>query len=136
MANHCKDDREYDGESKEVFEKDLDETEDFLKACYKKAGKKKNGSWFRAPSGKMSKVMEEALLERGMTNVMMDCYGKSETVKDDENEISPTYPPPTPRSLQLQSPNRRRSPHPRPALRRLLHFEGGHGWQHHHPTLS
>ena len=82
LANHCKDDREYDAELKEVFEKDLDETEEFLKVCYAKAGKKKTGAWFRAPSGKMSKAMEEALEERGMTNVMMDCYGNDPHIPD------------------------------------------------------
>eukprot|EP00520_Triparma_pacifica_P002198 CAMPEP_0118641928 /NCGR_PEP_ID=MMETSP0785-20121206/5569_1 /TAXON_ID=91992 /ORGANISM="Bolidomonas pacifica, Strain CCMP 1866" /LENGTH=304 /DNA_ID=CAMNT_0006533457 /DNA_START=9 /DNA_END=923 /DNA_ORIENTATION=+ len=82
LCNHCKDDREYDSESKEVFEKDLDETEEFLKDCYAMMGKEKVGAWFRAPSGKMSKAMEEALAERGMTNVMMDCYGNDPHIPD------------------------------------------------------
>ena len=82
LGNHCKDDREYDNESKEVFSKDLDETEDFLLSCYALAGKSKVGKWFRAPSGKMSKVMGEALEERGMTNVMMDCYGNDPHIPD------------------------------------------------------
>jgi len=71
LANHCKDDREYDEDPPESFEADFDETNKFI---LRMSGKK-SCKWFRAPSGKCSDAMLSVLRKRGAVHVMLDAYG-------------------------------------------------------------
>ena len=77
LGNHCADDREYDNDTAEAFELDLDLTSDYIRKLTGKPSK-----WFRAPSGKLSSRMQSVLTKKGMTHVMLDCFANDPHVPD------------------------------------------------------
>jgi len=79
LANHCREDREYDEDAAESFEHDLDATDDFIRRM---TNSNQQCRWFRAPSGNVSPAMEMVLQKRGMINVMLDCYANDPHIPD------------------------------------------------------
>ena len=70
LANHCEEDREYDGDTAESFEQALVRTDAFIR----RFDPVSVGRWFRAPSVSVSRAMEGVLARRGMQHVVCDCY--------------------------------------------------------------
>jgi len=81
LGNHCADDCEYDTHSAQAFEADLTATSTFIQ---KLNNSKKPPKWFRAPSGKLSPTMQTVLHEKGIVNVMLDCYSNDPHIPDAE----------------------------------------------------
>jgi peptidoglycan/xylan/chitin deacetylase (PgdA/CDA1 family) len=72
LGNHLREDLSghYCNLSKEEFERDLHDTNkilDSIEDC-------PNTHWFRAPQGRMSLAMKQAVAEAGMKSVLGDCY--------------------------------------------------------------
>lgn len=78
-ANHCLEDREYDKDTAESFEHDLDLVDTFIRKITKTDQQCK---WFRAPSGNISPTMHAVLERKKMVNVMLDCYANDPHIPD------------------------------------------------------
>eukprot|EP00658_Telonema_sp_P-2_P010085 TRINITY_DN13797_c0_g1_i3.p1 TRINITY_DN13797_c0_g1~~TRINITY_DN13797_c0_g1_i3.p1 ORF type:complete len:291 (+),score=72.38 TRINITY_DN13797_c0_g1_i3:145-1017(+) len=77
LANHMPEDRKYSSDPYDEVCASLDETSRVIEQF--QPGRVR---WFRAPHGKISGEMEQALQERGMTNVMVDCYANDPHIPD------------------------------------------------------
>lgn len=77
LANHMPADRAYNSDPREA----VDEALDLCSATIQRfqPGRVR---WFRAPHGKYSDIMKDCVRQRGMTNVMVDCYANDPHIAD------------------------------------------------------
>jgi len=84
LGNHGMHDRRYDQDSKEDFGEAVDACTKKIKALQRTAGVPQGVRWFRAPHGKYTRTMEDALVARGLENVMCDTYASCPIIQDGE----------------------------------------------------
>jgi peptidoglycan/xylan/chitin deacetylase (PgdA/CDA1 family) len=79
LLNHNMMDRPYNRETAADFEADFLETEQVLEH-YRNA----TPPWYRAPFGRLSRVMQAVLDNRGLTHVLCDCFANDTAIPDPE----------------------------------------------------
>jgi len=82
LGNHGLVDRSYAKDSREDFEKAVDECSQQIKGLQTSVGLPECVRWFRAPHGKLSNTMSTVLQERDLTNVMCDTYACCPLIQD------------------------------------------------------
>ena len=77
LANHSREDRPYNKESRQDFLKDLNATAQTIREMGAEPA-----PWYRAPHAKFSRAMQEVLAEKGLTHVMVDCFANDTAIPD------------------------------------------------------
>jgi peptidoglycan/xylan/chitin deacetylase (PgdA/CDA1 family) len=95
LGNHMREDRSgyYCRMNEDEFAREIDETNTILQSMINQSSKQTKIRWFRAPQGIMSRAMNTVLADRGMTNIMGDCYcddwAFAEKVQSTTNVVAP-----------------------------------------------
>jgi peptidoglycan/xylan/chitin deacetylase (PgdA/CDA1 family) len=77
LANHSREDRPYNKESRQAFLADLNETAQTIREMGAEPA-----PWYRAPHAKFSRTMQQVLAEKGLTHVMVDCFANDTAIPD------------------------------------------------------